>query len=85
MPAAIARSAIALPTAWAASWLPPVLQLAGQLLVLRRRGRQRLAGQIVDDLDGNVLVAADDAKPRPLGRAANALADAKRATLPQPT
>ena len=43
MPAAIARSAIALPTAWAAVWLPPDFSFAGKLLILRRGGGQRLA------------------------------------------
>ena len=73
MPAAIARSAIALPTAWAASCIAAGLQLAGQLFVLRRRGRQRFAGQVVDDLHGNVLVTADDAQAA-ADRACRALA-----------
>ena len=42
---------------------------------------ERLAGQVVDDLRGNVLVAARHAQPRTLGRAARPLAHAKRAPL----
>src|SRR5688572_29061518 len=59
-------------------------KFAGQRLVQRRRGGQGLAGQVVDDLDGNMLVAAGDAQAGPIGRAANALAHAKRPPLTLP-
>ena len=77
----MARSAIALPTASAAVLLPPYFSLPESFL----SGDDAAASVlplVVDDLGGNVLVAADDAQPRPLGRAANALAHAKRPALP---
>ena len=81
MPALVARSAIAVPTAWAAAWLPPYLSEARELLVARRGAGQRLAFQVVDDLRRDVFMTASDAQARPLERATGTLADTKRATL----
>src|SRR5690606_10889530 len=43
---------------------------------------ERVAGQVIDDLDVNVLVGAIDAQARLVGRAADALANDAVATLP---
>src|SRR5262245_51522451 len=57
------------------------LELLRKRFVLRRSSCQGLAGLVVDDLDRNVFVTADDAQPRTLFRAAHTLANAKRAPL----
>ena len=82
MPAASARSAIALPIACGRGLVAAVLDVAA-------RGPCRPCWPtasvwpvvVVDHLGVNVLVAAEHAQPRTLGRAADALADAKRAPL----
>ena len=68
MPAAMARSAIALPTACGRRLVAAVVQLAAQILVGGAGRGQRAAGQVVDDLGVDVLVAAEDAQPRPRRR-----------------
>src|SRR5689334_363569 len=58
-----------------------VLELAADVLLHARRRCQRLAGVVVDDLGVNVLVGAEHAEPRALGRAENARTDAPLAPL----
>src|SRR5882757_1009166 len=59
------------------------LDLAGQLLILRRGRRERFAREVVDKLHGNMLVTARHAQARAIRSATNSLANAKRATLSQ--
>ena len=72
MPAATARSAIALPTACGRGLVAAVLRPARASSLSTRAGRgQRRAGRVVDHLRVDVLVAAEDAQPRPCRRAAD--------------
>ena len=70
MPAARARSAMALPIGLGRGLVAAVFHFAAQVLVGRAGGGQRAAVAVVDHLHVHVLVAAEDAQPRPLGSAA---------------
>ena len=72
-PAALARSATGLPTAVADATLPP---FDPEGLLLGRRGGERAARGVVDDLGADVARRAKDAQARAFGRARYALADA---------
>ena len=73
-PAALARSATSWPTAAAATLLPVAPGLAQVLLDRGGRG-QRAPGPVVDDLGGDVLVAAEHRQAGPGRGAGHLLAD----------
>src|SRR5437762_5590366 len=58
-----------------------VLHIALHFFVFRSNGDERLAAGIVDDLAGQIAMAAENGEARPLCRATNALADAEAPPL----
>ena len=82
MPAAKARSAIALPTDLRRGLLPPYFKLPPRSFLRGARRRQGVLASLVDDLGVRVLVTAENHQPWTGGVRLDAIPNAKPATHP---